>query len=147
VAGTLPRSLPQPQANGAIGFYPAAPAHGVPSTQAKPAQAAALSESGSAAVPWNWGFSLRLKNNEISPSNPECRILITLDQAGSGRVSLYRADGALVLTLADEPRPSGPWVLSWRGQQSDGSPAPSGVYTLVLQVPGHLEKRNIAVVR
>ncbi len=67
-----------------------------------------------------------LRVGMISPA--EIRVMMALRRSGPARLALYDARGALIRTLADEPRPAGEYELSL-----NVSDLPAGAYFLVLR--------------
>jgi hypothetical protein len=111
-----------------------------------PAHGASASSLGGPAGPKPF-YAFKLKGNEIGPGHSaEAVVDLNLDRAGACSLTLYGEAGQTFLDLARADRPAGPWSVAWTGQGPDGTPAPSGVYTLVIQVPGHFEKTHIVVV-
>ncbi len=63
------------------------------------------------------------------------------------RLAVYSPEGRLVARLADRDFAAGPHALSWDGRAVGGSPAPAGVYLVLLDAPGRSESARIVVMR
>ena len=69
-----------------------------------------------------------LKQNYPNPFNPETRIVYQLPEHANVQLSVYTINGRLVATLVDGDQPPGTYMLTWSGQDDQGSWMPSGMY-------------------
>jgi len=62
-------------------------------------------------------------------------------------VRIYSLRGTLVRTLVDRPLPGGRYTYSWDGTNDRGAVVNSGIYVLVMQAEGFVERRRIVFIR
>lgn len=83
-----------------------------------------------------------------NPCNPMVSFRFELRAAAPVRLVVVDARGRLVRRLLDGGHhPAGPTDLVWDGRDDTGRPAPSGVYTFVLEAAGLRYRRPVTLVR
>jgi len=77
-----------------------------------------------------------------NPFNPQTEIRFTLPQTATARLGIYDIRGRLVRQLHSGHLDAGEHVMTWRGRDDAGQPAPSGVYLARLEAgPVRLTRR------
>ena len=74
-------------------------------------------------------------------------ISFTTESAGPVRLEAFDVRGRLVRIVAQGVYPSGNHTLAWDGRNSDGAPAPAGIYLLRLEAAGSTQNIKAALVR
>jgi hypothetical protein len=82
-----------------------------------------------------------------NPCNPRATVSFDLARAGHVRIKVYDLRGAVVNTLVDADLPAGRHQVSWRGTETSGRLAPSGVYAVRLEADGAREIRRLTLVK
>lgn len=75
------------------------------------------------------------------------QIPVTLDKAGHVRVAVFDRFGGTVVTLLDDDRDAGLVTVQWDGRDGSHELVPSGVYALLIDVPGAHHRKKIVVVK
>ncbi|HET9681388.1 MAG TPA: LamG-like jellyroll fold domain-containing protein, partial [Candidatus Limnocylindrales bacterium] len=89
-------------------------------------------------------FSMRMTS--ANPTSNGASLAFELPRPGRVRVDLFDAAGRHVVTLADELYASGRYAVRWEGRTPRGH-APSGVYFIRFQSPGHAITKRFVLVR
>lgn len=89
----------------------------------------------------------RLQQNVPNPFNPSTVVPFEMPAPGHVRMRIFRADGSLVLNLADRTFPAGPHRISWDGRDARGQRVASGAYILRLQADDRSEHIKMMLVR
>jgi hypothetical protein len=82
-----------------------------------------------------------------SPSKGACLIEYTLPSARRVVISLYDVQGRRVSLLQDTYKAEGAHLATWDGRDSDGSPAPEGIYFVRITAGGEVAARKIVFTR
>ena len=90
------------------------------------------------------GFSMRMVSG--NPNGTGASVAFDLPRAERVRIKLYDVSGRLVSTLADGPFTSGHHLTHWTGRTDEGQ-APSGMYFLRFESPGHAITRRFVLIR
>jgi hypothetical protein len=88
-----------------------------------------------------------LSANQPNPFSRETAFTLDLPQAGEVTVAIYDLRGRTVTTLHRAPLTAGPHEFRWNGTQSDGTPAPNGVYFYRAVVAGQPLSRKLILMR
>ena len=67
--------------------------------------------------------------------------------AGHVRLTVYDLQGREVARLVDRSLPPGAHEFEWSGRDTNGAPAPSGVYFIVLETAGERASRRVVLIR
>lgn len=89
----------------------------------------------------------RLHQNVPNPFNPSTVVPFEMPVPGHVRMRIFRADGSLVLNLADRTFPAGLHRVAWDGRDTRGRRVASGAYILRLQAEGRSEHIKMMLVR
>jgi predicted GH43/DUF377 family glycosyl hydrolase len=90
----------------------------------------------------------RLQQNRPNPFNPTTLIAYETPRAGTARIDVYDADGALVRRLVDGPVSAGAHSTSWDGTDAHGRRVASGVYFYRYVFDGEIVRtRKMTVVK
>ena len=82
-----------------------------------------------------------------NPMNPTARVSFALAVPGGARIEVFAADGRLIRTLLDAPRPAGTFDVRWDGTDRHGIAAASGPYVLRLQSGGTIDTRKVILLK
>lgn len=82
-----------------------------------------------------------------NPFNPTLDIAFSCPKRGAVTVDIYDLRGRLVQRIADGVFNRGTHEVQWRGTHSDGSPAPSGVYFVRMNVVGSTATRKVVLAK
>lgn len=82
-----------------------------------------------------------------NPFNPGTRIDYELARESHVRVDIYNVNGRLVRSLVHGRKGAGPHSVTWNGNATDGTPAPSGVYFAVLRAEGEMTAHKLQLLR
>ncbi|MBM3321279.1 MAG: T9SS type A sorting domain-containing protein [Candidatus Eisenbacteria bacterium] len=88
-----------------------------------------------------------LSANRPNPFNPSTSLVMRLDKASAGSVSVFDAGGRLVRTLSGGVLPAGETEIVWDGTDDRGSPVRSGVYFVRLDAGDQTLARKVSLVR
>jgi hypothetical protein len=77
-----------------------------------------------------------------NPATRSPAIRYVLDRPATVRLAVHDARGGLVRLLVDGPRAAGGHTVRWDGRLESGSPAPSGVYFVRLELDGQPAART-----
>ena len=86
-----------------------------------------------------------LLQNQPNPFSSDTIIAFDLPRASFARIRIYSADGRLICTLVEEPRPAGANSIQWDGRDSEGRQLASGVYFYSLTALGVNESRKVII--
>jgi flagellar hook assembly protein FlgD len=82
-----------------------------------------------------------------NPFRPSTTISFALAQEEHVRLEVYNAQGALVRTVLDGPRPAGRYDVVWNARNDSGNRLGSGVYFVRLTAGTVQEMRKIVMLR
>ena len=82
-----------------------------------------------------------------NPMNPSTRVGFALAAPGVARIEVFSADGRLVRTLFDAPRPAGSFDIGWDGTDRHGVTAASGSYVVRLQSGTAVDTRRVVLLK
>ncbi len=88
-------------------------------------------------------LALRFAN----PALREASLRFDLPQTGEVSLKIYDHQGRCVSTLADGPMDAGSHPISWPGRGPDGSPLPTGIYYVRLQLDDRQVKEPLLLLR
>jgi hypothetical protein len=70
-----------------------------------------------------------------------------LDKAGPATLAVYDVRGRRIARLLQGTLPAEAQEIEWKGTRADGTPAPSGVYFVVLETAGERLTRRVVLLR
>ena len=82
-----------------------------------------------------------------NPFNPRVQLSYELATTRHARLTIYDQRGRVVRTLMDQEMPAGASSILWDGKDAGGSPAASGVYSVVLEADGQRHSRRATLLR
>lgn len=82
-----------------------------------------------------------------NPFNPATRVSFAVAEGGNVRIDVFTADGRLVRTLVNEPRPAGEFNVLWDGTDGQGGRTANGPYLLRLQSGTTVDTRKVMLVK
>jgi hypothetical protein len=82
-----------------------------------------------------------------NPFNPRTEIKMTLAEDSRGKVAVYDLAGRHVKTLADRSFSVGTHSVIWEGKDSAGRGVSSGVYFVLVDLDGEVQRHKVALVR
>jgi hypothetical protein len=88
-----------------------------------------------------------LTGNYPNPFNPTTTISYTTPVSSMVLVNVYDAQGRLLTTLVNEPKPAGSFTATWDGRDRNGANVASGVYFVRLQSSGKTDTRKIVLLK
>jgi hypothetical protein len=88
-----------------------------------------------------------LEQNVPNPFGGITEIAFVMSQSGRAAVRVIDLNGTEVATLVNDELSAGRHVVQWNGRQSDGRPAPSGVYFYRVEAAGTVQVRTMTLVR
>lgn len=91
--------------------------------------------------------SLTLEPNVPNPFNPFTRIAFTTPRAARVNLTVFDVTGRRIVTLVDELRGPGRWLVPWDGKTATGTPVASGVYYYRLGIGEYSISRKMVLVR
>ena len=68
-----------------------------------------------------------------------------VESEGHLKASVYSREGRLLRVIIDENKSPGVYVFSWDGANSDGTRVAPGVYTVVVEIGGRVDRRRVLV--
>jgi hypothetical protein len=86
-----------------------------------------------------WSFSRRMREGGMA------RFEARLDTAGRLKASVYSREGQLLRVLMDEDMPAGVHAFEWDGANSDGHRVAPGIYTVIVDRGGPIDRRRVLV--
>ncbi len=89
----------------------------------------------------------RLLDAYPNPFNPHTTIDFTVERQQSVNIAVYDISGKQVAQLTDAHYMPGTHTVDWRGLDSAGRAASSGIYLVQLRTPDTVESRKIMLVR
>jgi len=92
-------------------------------------------------------LSFTLKQNFPNPFNSETLISYSLPKETQLTLRIYNVQGRLVNTLLETRVKSGTYKTSWNGRDSQGRAMSSGVYFILLQGNGKIDRKKILLIR
>jgi len=95
------------------------------------------------AVPKDYALS----QNHPNPFNPTTTVEFQLQADGRVRLSVYNITGQLVKQLIDKNLHAGTHEVVWDGLDSNGSPAPSGMYVYTIEVNDFTQSRKMMLTK
>jgi len=91
--------------------------------------------------------ALALEMASRNPFSREAELLLSMPSPGAARVDVYDVRGRAVATLLDGRLGAGEHRIAWRGMDSSGGRAPSGIYFVRATVDGWAETRKLLLLR
>ena len=82
-----------------------------------------------------------------NPFNPRTEIRLTLPEDARASVNIYDLAGRHVESLVDRNFGAGDHSVIWEGKDSTGRPVSSGVYFVIVDVGGEVQRHKVALVR
>ncbi|MBL8023010.1 MAG: FG-GAP repeat protein [Elusimicrobia bacterium] len=70
---------------------------------------------------------------------------VHLDSAGHLKASVYSREGRLLCVIIDEAKPQGVYAFEWDGTNSEGQRVAPGIYTIVFDVGGRIDRARVLV--
>ena len=92
-------------------------------------------------------LSFNLASPAPNPFAGSTAIAFTLPAAGNMSLDIYDVSGRLVTTVTSGEMLAGSHSVLWSGTDSDGVPAPGGLYILRLTAGGNIMTRSCVIVR
>ena len=88
-----------------------------------------------------------LKGNYPNPFNPETTINFTLAKESKIRIDVYNIKGQKMITLVDEVKNSGEHNVVWKGTDSSGNQAASGIYLYQLRTEDYTAVKRMVLMK
>ncbi len=88
-----------------------------------------------------------LGQNYPNPFNPSTTIPYTLLRSASVSLTVYDITGRQIATLSEGTQPAGTHAITWNSSDASGTPLPSGIYFVKLQVGDRTEVRKMILTR
>jgi hypothetical protein len=89
-----------------------------------------------------------LHQNVPNPFNPATVVAYDVPVGGAHMsIRIYDVAGRLVRTLVDSRQPAGRYTVSWRGEDSNGQTAASGVYFCRMEAGAFTETRKMVLLK
>jgi CubicO group peptidase (beta-lactamase class C family) len=88
-----------------------------------------------------------LAQNHPNPFNPETTIAFRLDSPSRTRLAVFDMSGRHVMTLLDEPRPTGLHNIVWDGRDEHGMHVATGIYFYRLQTDHQVQTRKMILAK
>ena len=82
-----------------------------------------------------------------NPFNPRTEIRLTLSEDARTRVNIYDMAGRHIDLLADRDYGVGQHSVIWEGKDAEGRSVSSGVYFVLVDVGGEVQRHKVALVR
>ncbi|MCK5116566.1 MAG: T9SS type A sorting domain-containing protein [Candidatus Aegiribacteria sp.] len=92
-------------------------------------------------------LSLNLSAPAPNPFAGSTAIAFTLPAAGNMSLDIYDVSGRLVTSIASGEMLAGSHSVLWAGTDSEGAPAPGGIYLLRLTAGGNTMTRSCVIIR
>ena len=103
------------------------------------------SDSVSATVPLALGEAGASVVTNLLREGGTARFEVRLDTAGRLKASVYSREGRILRTLVDGDVSSGVHVIEWDGTNGDGDRVAPGIYTVVVDRAGSIDRRRVLV--
>jgi hypothetical protein len=91
--------------------------------------------------------SFALAQNYPNPFNPETVIEYSLPTSSFVTLSIYNTLGQEVAKLIDGRKSAGTYTTVWNGENSNGSPAASGVFLYIISAGEFSDTRKMLLLR
>ncbi|MDO8834679.1 MAG: FlgD immunoglobulin-like domain containing protein, partial [Vicinamibacterales bacterium] len=88
-----------------------------------------------------------LGQNAPNPFNPQTKIVFSLPESETVRMTVYTLDGRRVRALLDEPRAAGVHEVIWDGRDDGGRQVASGTYVYRLTAGLYSETRKMSLMK
>lgn len=72
---------------------------------------------------------------------------VRLDAPGHVKVQVFNIAGQAVITLLNETRPAGMFVLQWAGRNAGGDILGNGVYLVLIETPAGRMVRKVIILK
>jgi hypothetical protein len=82
-----------------------------------------------------------------NPFNPACELRILVPMAGELKVEVFDARGRRVRTLLGGHVSTGTQAMRWDGRDTDGRPAPAGIYLARCSLNGHVASVKLTLAK
>jgi flagellar hook assembly protein FlgD len=92
-------------------------------------------------------YATALSQNYPNPFNPQTTIAFSIAHRSYVHLAVYDVRGALVRTLADEPREAGAHAVKWDGRNENGNAVASGVYFYQLRAGDFSKTRKMVLLK
>jgi hypothetical protein len=94
------------------------------------------------------GYTFTVRGNRLRPALGEhLHVELRTNQAGRVLARVYDLQGRLSKELLNLSDPQGTVEIEWDGNLSNGLPAPSGAYVLIVESPAKTEKVGVLILR
>jgi hypothetical protein len=88
-----------------------------------------------------------LHQNYPNPFNPGTTIRYDVPANGPVTITVYNVAGQEVVSLVNDTRPAGFWVVNWDGSNRNGTPVASGVYFYKMEVATSILTRKMVFIQ
>jgi hypothetical protein len=88
-----------------------------------------------------------LEANYPNPFNPSTTIAYSITKSGFVTLRVFNLAGQTIRTLVNEVQEPGRWLQEWDGKNTQGEPAPSGVYLYQLKTDDFEETRKMVLMK
>ncbi|MFC2075744.1 aryl-sulfate sulfotransferase [candidate division KSB1 bacterium] len=88
-----------------------------------------------------------LSQNYPNPFNIETNISFDLPRASEVSLRIYNIRGQLVRRLVQGKRPAGRYVVTWKGDDEQGTSAPSGVYFYEIRAGDFIDRKRMVLLK
>ncbi len=92
-------------------------------------------------------YRFNLSPNYPNPFNPWTSINYSLGQRTDVDLSIYNSLGQKIVTLVDETKPAGEYVVRWNGRDSNGREVSSGVYFYKLETTEYTRSHKMILLK
>ena len=99
----------------------------------------------SAAIPLATGGGGSSVVTNLLRDGGAARLEARVESEGHLKASVYSREGRLLRVIIDENKSPGVYVFSWDGANSDGTRVAPGVYTVVVDRGGQIDRHRILV--
>jgi len=86
-------------------------------------------------------------SNYPNPFNPETTIKYALPKEADLKISIFNANGQLVVAIKEGYHEPGYYSVKWRGVNQSGQLLASGIYFVTMQLPDRMIHSKLLLVR
>lgn len=90
---------------------------------------------------------LKVLNNVLKGNSAQVTVKLMMAQPGNATVKIYDMKGKEIICLFDGYKDAGTYDLPWRGVDSNGNKAGSGIYMVYMKSGGYKGTKKIAVIK